>query len=94
MSEANEVDGVVMRFDMHYCHGDDGRAYYVKGHVPIAEFKTELSKQVDSNDDIINQEISHCWMRVCRNFDEGHSILCEAEPNSRGAFRVTWVQDA
>ena len=80
--------------DMHYCHGDDGRAYYVKGHVPIDAFKADLVKQVDADDDILNQEITHCWMRVCRDFEEGHSILCEAEPNSRGAFRATWVQDA
>lgn len=97
MSKANEitnpVDAVVMCLDMIYCHGDDGRAYYVKGHVPITAFKAELALQVDSDDDILNQEVSHCWMRVCRDFEEGHSILCEAEPNSRGAFRATWIQD-
>lgn len=79
---------------MHYCHGDDGRAYYVKGHVPIDDFKADLAKQVDSDDDILSQEITHCWLRVCRDFEEGHAILCEAKPNSRGAFRATWVQDA
>jgi hypothetical protein len=81
-------------FEMHYCCGEDGRAYYAKGHVPIDAFKAELVKQVDADDHILKQEVTHCWMRVCRDFDEGHFILCEAKPNARGAFRATWIQDA
>lgn len=80
--------------DMCYCNGDDGRAYYVKGHVDIAEFKAALADEVDKGDPILAEDVSYCWMRICRDFQQEHSVIAEAAPNSRGAFRVTWVQDS
>lgn len=80
--------------DLHYCHGDDGRAYYAKGHVPFDEFMAALRQQVNDDDPILHEEPSHCWMRACRNFQEGVPVLAEAPAGSRGAFKATWIQDS
>lgn len=80
--------------EMQYCCGDEGRAYYTKAHVPLDDFMVALRSEVGDVDPILREEPTHCWMRVCRDFDNGHSILIEAKPNSRGAFRATWIQDA
>lgn len=79
---------------LDYTNGDDGRAYYTRGHVPLDEFMAAVRGEVDTDDPLLSEQPTHCWMRVCRDFNEGHSILVEALPNSRGAFRVTWIQDA
>ena len=91
---AGPLEASVRRDDMQYCCGDDGRAYYVKAHVPFDQFLAAVRDEVDSDDPILNEQPSHCWMRVCRDFGEGHSVLVEAAPGSRGAFRATWIQDA
>lgn len=81
--------------DIQYCCGDDGRAYYTKAHVPFEDFMAALRREVDTDDDpILSEQPTHCWMRVCRDFQEEHAILVEAAPESRGAFRATWIQDA
>lgn len=79
--------------DLNYCCGDDGRAYYAKGHVPFADFMSALRLDVGEDDSILLEQPIHCWMRVCRDFQEGHAILVEAAPESRGSFRATWIQD-
>lgn len=79
--------------ELNYACGDEGRAFYVKGHVPIDEFMFAVASEVDADDPILSQEPAHCWMRVGRDFQEGHMILVEAAPESRGAFRATWIQD-
>ncbi len=94
MSETNTVERPVMRSDLVCCHGDEGRAWYVKGHVPLDEFMAVLRDEVFSDDTILEEAPSHCWMRIGRNFQEEHAILLEATPGSRGAFRATWIQDA
>lgn len=80
--------------ELQCCYGDDGRAYYTKAHVPLDEFMAALRSEVDADDPILGEQPTHCWMRVCRDFNEGHAILVEAKPGSRGAFRATWIQDA
>lgn len=80
--------------ELQYCRGDDGRAYYTKAYVPFAEFIAALRREVDEDDQILREQPTHCWMRVCRDFQEEHAILVEAAPESRGAFRATWIQDA
>lgn len=89
----DELSAAPDRYQFEYCHGDEGRAYYVKGHVPLGAFMTSLRKEVDADDTILREQPEHCWMRVCRNFQDGHSIMDEARPWSRGAFKVTWIQD-
>lgn len=80
--------------DLRFCCGDDGRAYYVKGHVPLDAFMAVLRHEVTEDDPILKEEPVHCWMRICRDFEEGHQIIVEAEPESKGAFCATWIQDA
>lgn len=91
---ASPLDIPVMRSDLVYCAGDDGRAWYVKGHVPLDAFMAVLREEVFSDDTILQEAPSHCWMRIGRDFQEEHAILLEATPGSRGAFRATWIQDA
>jgi hypothetical protein len=80
---------------LSFVHGDDGRAYYVRGHVDIAEFMGAVKIDLcDENDSLLNETAVHTHMRVCRDFQEETQILVEAEPGSRGSFAVTWVQDA
>ena len=78
--------------EIEYCYGDDGPAYFARDHVPLDEFMAEVTKQVDPDDRILEEEPSHCWMRVCRNFQEETMMFVEAEPGSRGAFKCTWIQ--
>lgn len=91
---SSPVDRRVRRDDMMFCAGDDGRAYYVKAHIPLDEFMSAVRYEVSPDDPILKEEPHHCWMRVCRDFEAGHSVLVEAAPGSRGAFRATWIQDA
>lgn len=84
----------VRREDMQFCWGDDGRAYYVKAHIPLDEFIAAVRREVDADDSILKGKPVHCWMRVCRDFEQECSMLVEAAPGSRGAFRATWIQDA
>ncbi len=100
--QRSDIDRCVMRvlkgqeMEIEYTHGDEGRDFYTRGHVPLDEFMTAVASDCwcGENDPILNEQPTHCWMRVCRDFNEGHSILVEAAPNSRGAFRATWLQDA
>jgi len=91
---AGPLEASVRRDDLRFCCGDDGRAYYVKGHVPIDAFLAALRQEVTDDDALLKEEPEHCWMRVCRDFDEGCSVMIEAAPGSKGAFRATWIQDA
>lgn len=76
---------------IYFC-GDDSRGFYVKGHIDLAEFMELVRREVDSDDQILQETPTHCWMRSCRDFQNETSILVEAEPNSRGAFKCTWIQ--
>ena len=78
--------------EIEYCCGDDGPAYFTRAHVPLDEFMAEVAKEVDPDDRILSEEPGHCWMRVCRNFQEEMMMYVEAKPESRGAFKCTWVQ--
>ena len=78
--------------DIRYCCGDGGPAYFIKDHVPLDAFMAEVAKQVDPDDKILEQPPGHCWMRVCRDFKEERMMYVEAAPESRGAFKCTWVQ--
>lgn len=60
---------------LEYCYGDEGRAYYTKAHVPLPDFMAALRSEVDADDPILGEQPTHCWMRVCRDFNEGHAIL-------------------
>ncbi len=91
---AGPLEASVMRDSLRFCGGDDGRAYYLKGHVPFAAFMAAIRMEVTDDDAILNEEPEHCWLRVCRDFEEGHQIIVEAKPESKGAFRATWIQDA
>lgn len=91
---AGPLEASVMRDDLRFCCGDDGRAYYVKGHVPFDVFMAAMRVEVTDDDTILKEEPEHCWLRVCRDFEEEHQIIVEAKPESKGAFRATWIQDA
>lgn len=78
--------------EIEYCYGDDGAAYFTRGHVPIDKFMREVEKEVDADDRILLERPRHCWMRVCRDFREETMMYVEAKPESRGAFKCTWVQ--
>ena len=75
-----------------HCYSEEGSAYFTKGHVPLEAFMDNVAKEVDPDDSILNCEPVHCWMRVCRDFQEEAAIYVEAAPESRGAFKCTWVQ--
>lgn len=79
---------------IEYLHGDEGRAYYTKGHVAVPDFMAALGKEVDADDPILLEQPEHTWLRFGRDFQEGHPIVTEAKPESRGAFRATYIQDA
>ncbi len=79
--------------ELNYLHGNEGRAFFVKGFVPLDEFMAAVSKEVEVGDPILGEKAAHCWMRVCRDFQEEHAVYVEAKPESRGAFRVTWIQE-
>jgi len=91
---AGQLEASVMRDSLRFCSGDDGRAYYLKGHVPLDAFMAAIRMEVTDDDTILKEEPEHCWLRVCRDFEEGHQIVIEAKPESNGAFRATWIQDA
>ena len=78
--------------DINYCDGEDGYAYYAKGHVLIQEFMAQLAGEVDEHDAIRSETPFHTWKRFVRDFQEGRAALVDAEPESRGAFPVTWVE--
>ena len=59
--------------ELKYCCADDGRAYYTKAHVPFEDFMTALCREVDPDDPILSEQPTHCWMRVCRDFQEEHA---------------------
>ena len=60
--------------ELHYCCGDEGRAYYAKGHVSFEQFMSALRLDVGEDDSILLEQPIHCWMRVCRDFQEGHAM--------------------
>lgn len=69
---------------------DGGNAYYVRGHVPTDLFIAALRRELEVANLELDEEPTHCWKRICRDFAEGRSMIVEAAPNSRGAFRCTW----
>ena len=79
--------------ELQYCFGDEGRAYYAKGHVPLDEFMAELCKEVGADDTILDEHPIHCWLRVCRDFQSESPILVSAIPGSLGSFKATWIQE-
>ncbi len=81
------------REDMRFCQGEDGCAYYVKQHVPFDSFMDALRREVNSDDPILLEKPKHCWMRVCRDFQEETQVIVEAVPHSKGAFATTWIQE-
>jgi len=81
------------KIDLNYIHGDEGRAFYVKGHVPLDAFMDAVRQEVEVDDVILSENPSHLWMRVCRDFQEEISIFVEAAPHTRGAFMATWIQE-
>lgn len=74
------------------CRDDNGYAFYIKGHVDLADFMSAVAIGVDPDDPILSETPVHCWMRVCRDFSNEASLIAEATPNSRGAFKCTWIQ--
>ena len=78
--------------NLSYCGGEDGAAYYAKGHVDKTQFLDALKKEVDSNDPILIEPIEHTWKRMTRDFQEQHTVIIDAKPNSRGAFPCTWIE--
>lgn len=81
------------KIELNYIHGDAGRAFYVKGHVPLDAFMDAVRREVEAGDVILDEKPSHLWMRVCRDFQEEISVFVEAAPHSRGAFMATWIQE-
>jgi hypothetical protein len=78
--------------DLYYCSGEDGYAYYAKGHVPLDDFMTALRNETDETDTIRDAMPTHVWKRVVRDFQAECPLLVEAQPESRGAFRATWIE--
>ena len=72
--------------NIEYCWGDDGEAFFAKGHIPIDEFTAALAAEPK-----LKGEPKHCWMRVCRDFQAGSMVYAEAKPASKGAFKCTWL---
>jgi hypothetical protein len=79
--------------EVHYVCGDDGKAYYAKGFVPFDKFMAAVKAEEYDDAPILICKPEHCWLRTCRDFQEERTVFVEAAPGSRGAFRVTWVQD-
>lgn len=77
---------------IEWCCGEHGTAFFTRGHVLLDEFMAAVAKEVDSDDHILKEPPNHCWMRVCRNFQAETMMYVEAKPESRGAFKCTWVQ--
>jgi hypothetical protein len=77
--------------DLNYCSGEDGYAYYAKGHVPFDDFMTQIKAETDETDAIRDELPTHAWKRVARDFQEAHAVLIDAKPKARGAFPVTWI---
>jgi len=80
-------------YTFEYCNGDEGRAYYVKGHVPLVEFMAALRNEVGPDDVILSEKPVYMWLRICRDFQAGCPIVLEAKAESRGAFKATYIQD-
>ena len=78
--------------ELEYLCGEYGVAYFARGHVPLDQFMTELKRHVDANDPLLIEDPEHLWMRCCRDFQEGRGVYIEAAPESRGAFKCTWIQ--
>lgn len=89
MTQSKEV------MQIEYLHGDEGKAFIAKGFYPLDEFMQAIKnhEMINSDDNILTQEPSHLWMRVCRNFQEQTRMYIEARPHSKGAFKCTWVQE-
>lgn len=73
--------------------GNDGAAYYVRGHVPLDEFLEAVRKQWG---DVGNPEKArHCWARLIprtgRDYDQ--EFLTQDKP-APGAFACTfWAEE-
>jgi hypothetical protein len=80
--------------EVNRIHGDDGVAYYAKGFVPLDEFMDAVKlHEGEDFESIPFGEPTHCWMRTVRDFQENQTMFTEAAPNSRGAFKCTWIQE-
>lgn len=79
--------------EINYATTEDGQTiYYSRGHIDRSGFLSELEKWTDPGDAVLESEVEHRCKRVCRDFEERCSIIVDAEPRSRGAFPVTWVE--
>lgn len=81
-----------MGVDVMYLAGDDGCAYMAKGHVDLGEFKKAINE--DSYGLFSHCTPKHIWLRTVYNFQEERTEYMEAKPNSRGAFKATWVDES
>ena len=77
--------------ELTYLLGEDGSAYFTKGYVPFDEFMLVLEQDVGPGDSILQNTPEHIWLRTTRDFQENRTVYEEAAPNSRGAFKVTWI---
>ena len=78
--------------DVEYCWGEEGEAFFVREHLPLDEFMDRIKNEVDPNDPILKSTPRHCWMRVCRDFQNNSMVYAEAKPASKGSFKCTWLQ--
>lgn len=83
--------------EVEWLRGDDGIAMFAKGWHPFDEFIAACKQHSDYEDELdsrlFDSEPVHVWMRCCRNFQEGTMLYVDAAPNSRGAFKCTWIQE-
>jgi hypothetical protein len=71
--------------ELVYLQGEDNNAYFTKGHVCFEEFMDTIGKEQ------FLDVPEHIWLRTTRDFQENRTVYEEAVPNSRGAFKATWV---
>lgn len=79
--------------ELTYLQGEDGIAYFARGHVNVMGFMLALVQEVGPEDSILQSAPEYIWLRTTRDFQEGRTMYEEAVPNSRGAFKATWIND-
>ena len=81
--------------ELEYATDEEGhRCYYVKAHVTDEEFRAALRWHVYEDDPILDVPPTRTWKRMCRDVGERCTMIIDAAKASRGAFPVTWVEDA
>ena len=81
--------------EIEYAEDEGGyRSYYIKDFVTDEEFREALRHQVEDGDPILKAPLKRTWKRMARDFGEECTIIIDAAKGSRGAFPVTWVEDA